>query len=74
MKNELTYELEELILKAVKIRKSRGMTQKDIADISGLKQQHISKIETLKEIPTMKTFFLYIASIGCSITLIEDIN
>ena len=61
----------ELIATAVKIRTSKGITQEDIANRTGLKQQQISRMETGKAVPTLETFAKYLNDIDCELNIIH---
>lgn len=51
--------------KLVEIRKARGLTQQDLADLSGIKRPRISVIEQDKACPTTKTIERLAAALGC---------
>lgn len=60
----------ELRLKLIEARKEAGLTQKEIQEKSGLKQQAISRIETDKNIsPSIKSLIKYVDAIGYELTL-----
>jgi DNA-binding XRE family transcriptional regulator len=61
----------QLIKKLVKIRKQKNITQKEISDKSGIKQQVISRIETFDSLPTLKTFLKYLDSMDLEIKIEE---
>lgn len=44
-----------LLGELIKLRKEKGLTQKDIAKITGSTQQRISQIEKHEKSPTLKT-------------------
>lgn len=69
MSKKISKEATNLIKEATKIRKLKGITQEEIALRTGLKQQQISRIETLKAMPTMETFMKYIKDINCEIKI-----
>lgn len=46
----------KLIDKFVEIRKEKNITQKELAEITGVSQQAISRLELEKHIPKMDTF------------------
>ena len=51
----------------VKIRNDLGLSQKDVANLSGLTQQMISRIETESNSPTLRSFIKYVDSLGLEI-------
>jgi transcriptional regulator with XRE-family HTH domain len=57
-------------MQLVSIRKSRGISQKDIADFTGLSISTISNIETGAKSTTMDSLIKYTISIGASISII----
>lgn len=57
-------------MQLVSIRKSRGISQKDIADFTGLSISTISNIETGAKSTTMDSLIKYAISIGASISII----
>lgn len=59
----------ELIKELVTLRKSLGLTQKDVANKSGLTQQMVSRIENFDNSPTLDNLILYIDAIGGKINI-----
>ncbi len=55
------------MLQATRIK--RGITQKQLAEKSGLSQPQIAKIENLDSMPTLKTLRRYAAGLGLKINL-----
>lgn len=55
----------------IKVRKSKGLSQKDIAEKSGLSISTISNIENIKEQRsyTIRSLVLYADSLGYEITM-----
>ena len=47
-----------------RIRKKKGLTQADLAERTGLKQQAISKIESGKTSPSLLAFMKYCEGVG----------
>lgn len=45
-------------------RKCRGITQKEIADITGMKAPNIARIESKKYIPTLDVLLRYARALG----------
>ena len=50
---DITQREYKLIAEIIKARKSKGLTQKELAQSLGFKQQVISRIETGREIPSL---------------------
>jgi len=65
------YEVEDmefqLIKNLVKERKKRSITQKEIAEKTGLSQQAISRIEKYGNKPTLTIYLKYMCAIGINI-------
>ena len=53
-----------LIREVVRARKEKGLTQKELADIIGVKQQVISRFECERHIPTLDNFISILAGVG----------
>jgi len=50
-------------------RKQRGMTQTDLANLSGLRQEKISKIESGQDGAKLSTIFALLAALNLEITV-----
>ncbi len=59
----------DLIRQVVEARKAYGLTQKELADIVGVSQQEISRLECEKHIPNLSSFINIIEAIGLEIKL-----
>lgn len=59
----------KLIEKLVETRKAKSMTQKELADLAGLSQQAISRLELEKHIPKMDTLIRLLDSLDLEITI-----
>jgi len=58
----------------VKIRKSKGLSQAELAERTGNKQQVISRIEKKKSSPTLKTVCMILNSLDYDIQLVPRQN
>ena len=67
--NNINDEEIKLINELVKIRKSKGLTQKEVASVSGLSQQMVSRIENMDNSPTLSIFFKYIKAVGVDLVI-----
>lgn len=56
----------DILDELVKLRKEKGLTQKELAEMTGNKQQVISRIETHENSPTLKTL--------CSLVKVLDVD
>jgi len=54
----------------VKLRKEKGMSQVELADLSGNKQQVISRIENRENSPTLKTLCSILDVLGYDIQFV----
>ncbi|MFP2466780.1 helix-turn-helix domain-containing protein [Pseudescherichia vulneris] len=52
------------------VRKYKKLTQEDIAEMTGLKFQNISRIERGCVIPNLKTLLRYASALGCGFELV----
>lgn len=59
-----------VLAQLVKLRKEKGLTQKDLAKLSGNKQQVISRIEKHESSPTLKTLSSIANALGAEIMLV----
>lgn len=59
----------ELIRQARKLRKELGVTQPTIAEVSGMTQQAISRIEQLENSPSLGNFIRYLDGAGLEIRI-----
>lgn len=69
LKNQYEMEMEiyNIAIYLKKIRKEKNLTQKDIAQKTGLTQQMVSKIESYNGNPSMESFVRYCNGIGISL-------
>lgn len=59
----------ELIKSIVEFRKSAGITQKEVAERSGLTQQMISRMEKIDNSPTLDNFLRYVLALGLKLKI-----
>lgn len=58
-----------LIRQVVEARKNKGLTQKNLADIVGVSQQEISRLECEKHVPNLISFIRILEALGLEIKL-----
>lgn len=58
-----------LISELVKLRVDKGLTQRDLAEITGLKQSAIARLEKLNAIPRVDTIITIAHFLGYTLTL-----
>ena len=63
-----------LIGKMIEAREEKGLSQRELAEISGVKQPAIARLETLKTTPQIDTLFKVLYPLGYTIEIvpIED--
>ncbi len=61
----------KLIEKLVETRKEKNMTQKELAEITGVSQQAISRLELEKHIPKMDTFIKILDGLDLELTIVQ---
>jgi len=54
----------ELIGKLIEVRETKGLSQKELADLAGLKQPAIARIESMKTTPQIDTLFKILQPLG----------
>ena len=59
----------KLIREVVKARKEQGLTQQELAEMIGVKQQVISRFEREKHIPTLDNFLKILDGVGLVLKL-----
>ena len=60
-----------LVSELVKFRVDKGLTQRDLAEITGLKQSAIARFEKLNAIPRMDTVITIAHFLGYTLTLCD---
>ena len=61
----------KLIEKLVETRKSKYITQKELAELAGVSQQAISRLELEKHIPKIDTFIKILDGLDLELTIIS---
>jgi len=59
----------QLIREIVKARKGQGLTQQELAEMVGVRQQVISRFEREKHIPTLDNFLKILDGVGLELKL-----
>lgn len=60
-----------LIGKLVEARASKGLSQKELADLSGLKQSAIARLESMKVTPQIDTLLKILQPLGYTLTVVR---
>ena len=61
----------ELIEKMIMLRKEENITQKELAKLSGKRQQTISKIERKETVPTITAFNNLLNALGYELKIVK---
>lgn len=61
----------ELINQLVNLRKSQNMSQKQLAILTGNKQQAISRIEKQEHSPSLKLFYSMVNALGYELQIVK---
>ncbi len=64
----------ELIGKLIEAREKKGLSQRDLAEISGLKQPAIARLESLKSTPQIDTLFKVLSPLGYKLDIVPINN
>lgn len=62
-------DLSALISAVIKQRNDLGMTQRELAELSGLPQSSVARIETMKITPKLDTFLKILHPLGLKLTI-----
>jgi ribosome-binding protein aMBF1 (putative translation factor) len=65
--------ISDLISQMVIVRNKKNLTQRQLAEITGIKQSVIEKIEKLQEIPRIDTLAKIYYHLGISLTMEEKV-
>ncbi len=60
----------ELIGKMIEAREKRGLSQRELADLSGVKQPAIARLESMKTSPQIDTLFKILNPLGYTISIV----
>ena len=62
----------QLVEKIIEAREEKGVTQKELAEMTGLKQTAISRFETSKTIPRLDTILKLITPLGYKLQIVKS--
>ena len=60
----------ELIGKLIEARDEKGLSQRELAEISGLKQPAIARLESMRSIPKIDTLFKLLSPLGYTLSIV----
>lgn len=61
-----------LIGKLIEAREKKGLSQKQLADLAGLKQPAIARLESMKATPQIDTLFKILQPLGYKLEIVPD--
>jgi len=70
-KDELQFKM-ALINKLVEVREQKGISQKRLAEMSGLKQAAICRLERMQATPQIDTLFKVLKPLGYTLAIVPD--
>lgn len=59
----------QLIGKMIEAREQQGLSQRDLAKLSGVKQPAIARLESMKTTPQLDTIFKILAPLGYTLSI-----
>ena len=59
-----------LIGKIIEAREEKGLSQRDLADISGVKQPAIARLESMRSTPQIDTLFKILSPLGYTLSIV----
>lgn len=59
-----------LIGKLIEARESKGLSQRELAELSGVKQPAIARLESLRSTPQIDTLFRILNPLGYTLTIV----
>jgi len=62
----------ELIGKLIELREAKNLTQKQLAEVAGVKQSAIARLEGLKSTPQIDTLFKVLTPMGYKLAIVSD--
>ena len=66
---EATEELAAIVSAIIEKRNSMGLSQRDLADLCGIPQSSVARIETYKTTPTLNTLIKMMAPLGLKLVV-----
>ena len=68
-REKINFEI-ELIGRMVEAREQKGLSQRELAEISGVKQPAIARLESMKTTPQIDTLFKVLNPLGYTISIV----
>src|SRR5574344_1017752 len=63
-----------LIGKLIEAREERGLSQRDLAELSGIKQPAIARLESMRSTPQIDTLFKVLSPLGYTLSIVPTDN
>lgn len=63
-----------LIGKLIEARENKGLTQQELAQMAGVKQSAIARLESMKSTPQIDTLFKILKPLGYTLAIVPDNN
>ena len=70
-KSRIEFEV-SLIGKIIEAREAKGITQQELAQLSGVKQSAIARLESMKSTPQIDTLFKILKPLGYTLAIVPD--
>lgn len=64
----------ELIGKMIEAREAKGLSQRDLAELSGVKQPAIARMESMKSTPQLDTLLKVLVPLGYTLQIVPLAN
>ena len=68
-REQIQFEI-ELIGKVIEARKEKGLSQRDLAELSGVKQPAIARLESMQSTPNIDTLLKILQPLGYTLTVV----
>lgn len=69
LKEKINFEV-ELIGKVIELRESKGLSQRELAELCGIRQPAIARLESMKTTPQIDTLFRILNPLGYTISIV----
>ena len=64
----------EIIVKIIEAREKRGLTQQQLAELTGLKQANIARLEKSRAMPKIDTLLKVLEPLGYTLSIVPKQN
>lgn len=68
-REKINFEI-DLIGKMIEAREEKGLSQRDLAEITGVKQPAIARLESMKTTPQIDTLFKLLNPLGYTLSIV----